>query len=278
MDRQSRRRFVPTSDDLEVRKLLTTTAVYSSTSTNTDLAITFQQKQDRIENLPKHMLGLQANRFIPKDTMAQIQAGLTQLSGELDKPNPAVLNNFNITLRKIVPSPSFSQGSARKLHQAFVQVLQAAHAPQGAIDQLSTAVNDLASRVDTASIQPTFLASNDYTIVLQTALSVGKPLPRPQLPQIAKNTGIQVNATTIRTSEARPYFTGTYAKGTTIQIVNAQGDVLGQAATNNIGQYKVRLTTPLAPATYSIYARAEDMGHLSDTSHVFTVTVVPSKK
>ena len=281
MDRQSRRRFIPTSDKLEVRELMTTTSnIFGSpTQNNTlDLALTFQQKEQRIERLPTYVLGLQKNRFVPKSVMSEIQNGLVPMMGQLDKPGTSVLDSFNLTLRKIVPSVSLTQGNARKLHQAFVQVLQAAHAPTGAIDQLANAVNQLATQVDTASIQPVFLATNDYTLVLQTALAIGKPLPIPQVPQVAKNSGIQVSHTQIKTAEARPYLTGNYVRGVSMQIVTGQGEVLGGANTNNAGQYRVRIQTPLAPGTYSLYARVEDQGHYSRLSHVFDVTVVPRKK
>ena len=112
----------------------------------------------------------------------------------------------------------------------------------------------------------------------QTALSIGKVLPTPQIPQVAKNSGIQVNRTNLTTTESRPYFTGTYVPGTNIQIVNAQGEVVGQAPTNNLGQYRVRVSTPLSPATYPLYARVEDQGHYSELSHVFDVKVIPPRK
>lgn len=280
MDRQ-RRRYIPTSEDLEARKLLSTTSstVFGSTSgSNTsDLAITFQQKERRVERLPTYLLGLQPGRFLPKDTTSEIQAGLTQLMGELHKPSTSALNTFNLTLRKIVPNASFSQGDARKLNKAFVQVLQAAKAPQGAIDQLSTSLNQLATQVDTASIQPVFLATNDYTLVLQTALAIGKPLPSPQVPRIAVNKGIQVNPTHIKTPESRPQLTGTYERGVTMQIINQEGTVLGQANTNNSGQYRVRIADPLPPGTYTFYARAEDQGHLGRLSHSFDVKITPPR-
>lgn len=280
MDRQ-RRRYIPTSEDLEARKLLSTTSstVFGSTSNrnSSDLAINFQQKQQRVERLPHYLLALQPGRFLPKETTSEIQAGLTQLMGEMQKPPTSALNTFNLTLRKIVPNVSFSQGDARKLNKAFVLVLQAAKAPQGAIDQLSASLNQLATQVDTASIQPVFLATNDYTLVLQTALAVGKPLPAPSVPQIAVNKGIQVNRTHIKTPESRPQLTGTYEQGVTMQIVNQQGAVLGQANTNNSGQYRVRITDPLPPGTYTFYARAEDQGHLSLPSHTFDVKILPPK-
>ncbi|ODT98190.1 MAG: hypothetical protein ABS79_06300 [Planctomycetes bacterium SCN 63-9] len=276
MDRH-RRRFIPASDDLEARKLMaTTTNVFGSPSNNNtaDLAITYQQKQQRVENLPRYMLGLQPGRFLPKDLVGEIQDGLTKLEGQLHRPGTSVLNSFNLTLRKIVPNVSLSTGDARKLHQAFVQVLQAAGAPDDAVDKLSTSLNTLVTQVDTASIQPVFLATNDYTLVLQTALSIGKPLPAPQIPQIAKNTGTQVNPTLAVTGQSRPYYVGTYAKGTAIQLINTQGEVIGQTNTNNLGQYRLRVSTPLSPGTYTLYARAEDQGHLGLPSHTFQVKIV----
>jgi hypothetical protein len=281
MDRH-RRRFIPASDDLEVRKLLSTTGsniFNSSTYNNTaDLAITFQQKEQRIANLPRYLLGLQSGRFVPKETMGEIQAGLTQLMGEMHRPNPSILDSFNLTLRKIVPSVSLSQGDARKLHQAFVQVLQASGAPESAVTQLSTALNTLATQVDTASIQPVYLATNDYTLVLQTALSVGKPLPRPQVPQVARNTGVQVDPTHIKTTESRPYLTGTYVKGTSIQILDVKGEIVGEANTNRLGQYRVRIAAPLSPGSYTFYARAENQGHVGLASHSFDVKITAPRR
>lgn len=281
MDRQ-RRRFIPKSENLEVRKLLATSSnVFStSSSSNTqDLAANIQQKEQRIEHLPSYMKGLQANRFLPKDLTTEIQSGLTSLMTHLHKPSTEVLDSFNLTLRKIVPNVSLSAGDARKLHQSFVQVMQSAKAPQNAIDQLSASLNQLATQVDTASVQPVFLATNDYTLVLQTALSVGKPLPAPQIPMIAKNSGVELNRTHFKSTVINPNFSGTYVRGTTVQIVNLEGQVVGEGAANNMGQYRVRISTPLQPgSTYTFFTRAEDQGYLGLNSRTFEVKVGANAK
>lgn len=276
MDRP-RRRYIPASEDLEGRKLLsaTSSSFFGAASGNsTDQAITFQQKERRIERLPHYMRSLQPRRFLPEDATSEIQAGLTQMMGELHRPPPAVLNTFNETLRKIVPNVSLSAGDARKLNKAFVMVLQAAKAPDAAVDQLGSAVNRLVTQIDTASIQPVFLATNDTTLVLQTALAIGKPLPPPGVPRIAANHGIQVNRTHVKTTEPRPAFTGVYQRGVSIQLVNLQGEVLGQATTNNAGQYRVRIAEPLSVGTYTLFARAQDQGHVGRLSHSFDVKIL----
>ncbi len=45
-------------------------------------------------------------------------------------------------------------------------------------------MNQLA-RADSQSRQPIYLATNDYTLVLQDTLAIGRPITRPGIPELA---------------------------------------------------------------------------------------------
>jgi hypothetical protein len=49
-------------------------------------------------------------------------------------------------------------------------------APSARVDILVASLTEIA-RNDTASSNPVFLVANDYSVVTQTILAVGKPLP-----------------------------------------------------------------------------------------------------
>ena len=86
-----------------------------------------------------------------------------------------------------------------------------AKAPSTAITGLQSALFTMVSQVDTASVLPVTLGSNDYTLTLQTALGIGRPMPPPIVPRIKKNQGIQAGVAHIKTPLMRPEsLVGTY--------------------------------------------------------------------
>ena len=188
-----------------------------------------QQKELRIEHLPFYLGQIQPGRFLPKAEIQEIQAALFNMIDSINKPPPEALDNFNYQLRKVVSKQSLSAGDIAILNHGVAAVLKSAHAPESSVNGISNALFSLTSQVDTASVQPVFLGTNDNTLVLQTALAIGRPMPPPQLPKIKKNNGIQADTQHIKTPLERPTLVGTYHFHTIIQVVTPDGVVVGEA-------------------------------------------------
>ena len=115
------------------RGLLGTTA-----TTTQPLPITFQQKSERIQKIPKNLRALEPNRFLPPETIHQIQLGLYEIMGRWT-PAPQALTNYNLAMRKIVFNPSLSQANAQLLNNGFTGVLKSANTPEPGLTTLATA-------------------------------------------------------------------------------------------------------------------------------------------
>lgn len=279
-----RRRYVPSPEGLEVRTMLSTTAgsagiFGTSTSTAQTLPITYQQKELRIQKMPINLRALEPNRYLPPVTINQIQLGLNQIMSGMSAPPPKALSNYNLLLRKIVFKSSVSASNAQQLNHAFTAVLNSGHAPEPGLTTLVTAVNQLVSQVDTASVGPTNLASNDNAYILQLAIVIGQQMPAPRAPTIAKSSGHQVEPGIAVTPLGDPTYIGSYEYNTTIQMVNIEnGQVIGAAIVAKNGQYAVHVSTPLAVGKYKLIVQAVDeVGHISHPSRVFGLQVVPPK-
>ena len=143
---------------------------------------------------------------------------------------------------------------------------------------MQSALYQLTSQVDTASVLPVTLGTNDYTLVLQTALAIGRPMPPPTLPKIKKNQGIQANADHIKTPLARPTLVGTYHFHTVIQVVTPDGIVVGSDNVRKNNNYKVQITTPQSIGVHEFRLQAvDDVGHVSRLSKPFLIKVVPRR-
>jgi hypothetical protein len=277
-----RRRFVPAPEGLEVRTMLSTTGsgfLGTGSSTTQSLPITFQQKELRIQKMPENLRALQPNRLLPPETINQIQLGLNEIISQANPPPPKALTNYNLEMRKIVFNTSLSTSNVQMLNHMFSAVMNSTAAPNPGLTNLVSGVNQLVSQVDTASINPTFLASNDNAYILQLALVLGQQMPAPRAPTITKGTGHQVNPRVAVTPLAEPTYVGSYEYGTTIQMVNtANGAVIGTAIVSKNGQYALRISTPLAIGKYHLAVRAVDeVGHISHASRLFGLQVVPPK-
>jgi hypothetical protein len=285
MRAMDRRRFVPSSESLEGRAMLTTTAtgnalnIFGGSTTTQNLPITFQQKEMRIEKMPLNLRALEPDRFLPADTIHQIQLGLNQIMSEAAPAPPKALTNYNLALRKIVFNSSLSTHAADLLIHGFAGSLKSAHTPNPGLTTLTTAVSHLVTQVDTASINPVFLATNDTSYLLQLALVIGQPMPAPRVPSIAKTSGTRINTELSVTPLSNPTLVGSYVYQTTIQLINpATNAIYGQAAVAKNGQYSLRVATPLGLGKHQFVVRAVDeVGHLSHVSRVFTIKVVPPK-
>jgi hypothetical protein len=278
-----RRRFAPATEGLEQRALLATTPNFTNifgfqVNSNLNIPITFQQKELRVEHLPYYIGKIRPGRFLPPAEIHQIQGALFQIISKIHKPNPAALDNYNRGLRPIVNKQSITAADAKTLNANFGSVLMAASVNPSVVDSLKSAVFKMVTQVDTASPQPAYLATNDYSLILQTALSIGRPMPPPILPKVAKNTGIQVDSSHIKTPLRHPILVGTYHFHTNIQIITPGGIVVGEAKVHKNNNYRVQIYPPLSPGVYRFQARAVDTaGNLSRVSRVFAIKVVPMR-
>jgi hypothetical protein len=277
-----RRRFVPSSENLERRALQAASNPFNpfgaQLTSNLNIPITYQQKSLRIQRLPYYLEQIRPGRFLPQTEIQEIKDGLFNMVDAIRRPPPAALNHFNYVLRHDVRRESLPAADIHGLNYAFGKVLQSAHAPSGSIQLLSAAMFQMVSQVDTASPEPAFLGTNDYSLVLQTALAIGRPMPSPSLPRIARNHGIQADSQHIKTPLHHPTLVGTYHFHTFVQIVSPAGIVFGTANVHKNNNYRLTISTPLPVGTYEFRLRAvNDVGHLSRLSKPFLIRVVPFK-
>ncbi len=280
-----RRRYVPASEGLESRALLAATTTNLANifgfqvTSNLNIPITFEQKELRVQHLPFYLEKILPGRYLPGPLLKEIQGDLNVFISQLHKPAAAALNNYNYGLRPIVAKQSITPTDANILNNNFGSVLTAASASPSVVDDLKATVFQLATQIDTASPQPAYLATNDYSLILQTALSIGRPMPSPILPKIAKNQGIQANATHIKTPLRHPALVGTYHFHTHIQVITPNGEVVGLTNVRKNNRYKVLINPALTPGVYQFRIRAyDDGGNLSRVSRLFEIKVVPRAK
>lgn len=280
-----RRRFVPASEGLESRALLSTTTPNLTNifgfqvNTNLNIPITYEQKELRVEHLPYYIEKILPGRFLPPAEMKAIQGDLFQFISNLHKPATSALDNYNYGLRPIVTKLSITPADANALNNNFGSVLTAAQASPSVVDDLKSTVFKLVTQVDTASPQPAYLATNDYSLILQTALSIGRPMPSPILPKIAKDQGVQADSSHIKTPLKHPALVGTYHFHTHIQVITTNGVVVGTTNVRKNNQYKVVIDPALTPGVYSFRIRAyDDGGNLSRESRLFKIKVVPRRE
>jgi hypothetical protein len=276
-----RRRFVPSAEGLEVRTLMATNlnSLFGlQVNSNLNIPITYQQRELRIKRLPYYLEQIRPGRYLPKPEIKQIQDSLFGMLEVIHRPPTQGLNDFNYSLRKVVSKQSLTSTDINRLDQTFTGVLNSARTPPPAVAGLRSALYQLTSQIDTNSVLPVTLATNDYTLVLETALAVGRPMPSPALPRIAKNEGIQANDQHMKTPLRHPAVTGTYHFHTNIQIITPQSQIVGDGHVHGNNDYKVRIVTPLSPGVYKFYLRAVDqVGHLGHVSRPFFIKVVPRK-
>jgi hypothetical protein len=278
-----RRRFIPSAEGIEDRTLQTSFPLSNlfgtSLNSNLNVPITFQQKSLRIEHLPFYLEKISPGRFLPKAELQQIQGALFSIVDGIHKPPPSALDNYNYQLRQVVSHQSLRPSDIQRLDYSFGAVLKAAKTPASAIAALKAPTLTLVSQVDTASVMPVVLGTNDYTLILETALAIGRPMPPPSLPRIKRNNGIQANAQHMKTPLHRPRLVGTYHFHTTMEVVNSSYQVIGAAPVRRNNDYVVQITTPLPVGIYKIQLVAVDTaGHDSRPSRPFLIKVVPNRR
>lgn len=277
-----RRRYSPKGEGLEGRALLSlfggrtslgNSAAFNASVSNQDLPETFQQKEQRIEHLPFYLEQQGPGRILPATTVQHLQADMNAVVSQLHAPSTAVVNNFNESLRRYLPDKSLSPANAVRLNHAFGAVLSRAGATPQETANLQRDMNELAL-VDSLSAEPSIYVRNDYSLVLQTTLAVGRPMWTPTPATLQVNDGLRAkDGKSAITHDHLPTLVGTYQAGATkigyvnMQVVDESGRVLGAAPVDTNGNYTVKVTTPLPDGTYGLRTRAVDeVGHLSAPS------------
>jgi hypothetical protein len=290
MDRRSRQ-YVPSTDGLEPRQLLSTAAApnvaaiganpYSSAPNGVQIEggapvqQTIQAKLHMIQNLPYFIGMLNKDGFVPQPTTQNIQQDVTKLVASLHQADSSAVSTFNLDLRRAQKYENITPQSNAALNRDFGAVLVSAGAPADVVADLQVQEKALI-QYDATQVGSTIAATNDYSLVLQLAQTVGRPLVYPNVPALL-STDHSGNAGKVSvTHNHTPSLTGSYAVGTNIQIVDVNNQtVLGQAAVDaKTGQYTVKFNSALPDGTYTVRVRAEDSGFLSDPSPKFSFKVV----
>lgn len=259
MDRRRRTGFRPTMDDLEERKLLSTTVPATPNLPSGVSLATNQQKLHRIERLPAFLYILDPGRPLPEDLVKQIQDGLTQVKGKLHQAPKPLLEAFEKQLRSLISEDSVRRTDAVNLNRVFGTILLKAGAPPDAAASLQTSLNALTHIDVSAGEKPTSLVANDYSLILQTALAVGRPLRTPTIPRLVPSDDSEPTgdwATVVR----QPHLVGTYDAGTTVTVYDDQGQSYGTALVGPRGQYTIAIDHPLPEGLNRLHVQARDSG------------------
>jgi hypothetical protein len=273
-----RRRFVPSPEGLEVRELMASFLSPSTTPSPSvqNLPDTYKQKITRIERLPFFLRSFEKGRILPDAAIAPLQTDLITIQGHLHTASSPVLDQFNKVIRDVIPHQSLSEESARKLNQAFGVALATTGASPSIVASLQADMNTLA-KIDSHDSNPTILATNDYSTVLQTAIGVGLPIRTPAAPVLAKADSVG-SATSHTTNKTQPHLVGTYEPGATINILNENGVVVGSTTVTSTGKYSVQFSSPLSLGRHVIRVQAIDHTDTSPVSVRYAFKVVAPPK
>ncbi len=284
-----RRRFVPSAEGLEGRALqagLFGGVGVAPVAPATTVPETYALKEKRIERIPLYLEEIRSGRYLPAATISALENDLTAIAARLHAASPPTLTAFNTALRNVMPSSSLSIPDAKRLNNAFGNAVASTGATPQEVTNLKNDMNALA-KVDANSPQSVFLATNDYTLILETLLAVGRPIRKPSVPQLATGDGTRVNEYVGVTTHHQPTFVGRYDAFATVQIIDGTGKVYGQApvtkygptetngVANATGYYRLTLDQPLPDGLYTFFARAvDDLGHVSNLSPAFKLKVI----
>lgn len=270
-----RRRFVPTGDFLEVRQVMSSFTNTSLGRINTEVPLsTLAQRTQRIERLPAFLQSIDRNATVQAGAaVASIQANLGQLLGTMHASSRNGLVAMNSNLRGVIKQQTISAAQAAQLNDTFGKILLSGGANASTVANLQNGMNDLTRAITAAESRNASLAANSYALVLQLALAVGKPLPAPGVPRLAK---ADISKGNRNTTNPQPTLVGNYESGTFVQIIaSGTNDVIGSAPVAPNGEYRVQIATPLPPGTYTVRIRAiAPQGALSLQSRPFKFTVV----
>ena len=253
-----RRRFAPSAEGLEDRGLLSTILGTTSTQRPHNVPVSYLTKTDRIKNLPYFLEQYHQDRAIPHVITAGIQADLTAIRGKLHDPSSIKLNEFNQAERQAIPTASLSTASSLGLQHTFDTALESAGATATQINSLQADMNRLV-QVDSTQQNPTFVAANDYAVILEVALGVGRPIHTPATPHLAVVQRAHPKNPSL-TNVRQPEIVGTYDANSTITLIDNAGDILGATTVPASGKYVVQPTQILSNGTYTFRVIASDPG------------------
>jgi hypothetical protein len=239
---------------------------------------TIESKRHRIHNLPFFIGMLNKDGVVPQPAVQNIQNDLNLLVAQLHQGNSSLISAFNLDLRKAQSYENITPISQESLNRDFGAALIAAGAPAGITADLQKQLTQLID-YDSTQVGSTIAATNDYAIVLQLALEVGRPLVYPDVPALSGSNHQGNDGSIPVTHFHHPTLTGHYTIGTNIQIVDFHNKVvLGEAAVDPAtGTYQVKFANYLPDGTYTVRVRAEDAGFVSDPSPKYTFKVVTPK-
>ena len=104
--------------------------------------------------------------------------------------SPAATLAFNQELRNLLPYQTVSPANAVKISNTFGNVLSAAGATPQQVANLQNDMNSLV-QVDVQSNEASTLVREDYALVLQTTMGVGRLNQSPTHPTLAINSGLR---------------------------------------------------------------------------------------
>lgn len=213
MDR--RNRFVPWSDRLEGRQLMTAAAAvmppaaYSTVLVNTTTAkprvnavnvekgpghapsqarsvrsvspqAAFEAsitgtRQNRIKQLPGYLFQVNTHRKLPASIVQALQDDMQAVQNTLKAPPRAFVNAMKDAMKDASTKATISEDNAKSLNHQFGLLLKYSGASPEITEKFQEDMNDLI-RLDTQARDPVLTAVNDYGIMTQYVLSVGRKL------------------------------------------------------------------------------------------------------
>jgi hypothetical protein len=190
-----RRRFQPRLDGLESRQMLSAVpravpvpapaAAVSTTTTAPASDPLSEQRNARIDQLPRLFLSINRNRRIPPELIASIQNNLRAIENTLQRPPAWVTENVNLEIRSTLASSSLRQDNAARMSYLFGVLLERSGVPAEVAVSFRSDLDQLMQNA-VQNRDPAILAANDFGLLSQMTLNVGlkvAPRPTPATPQ-----------------------------------------------------------------------------------------------
>ncbi len=247
-----RRRFAPSTERLDERVLLTSTAQTLVSSTIPDIL----DKTARISRLDILLDSLAPNRVVPETLVTPLKADLTSIVGQLGNPGSPVLTAANLQYRSSLSHTNISSKDAAGLNATFGNALAAAGAPLSITNDFQNNMENLL-KFDEQNPNPTTLAVNDYATVLELALAVGRPIHTPEAPRLLSTDAVGGKGSHV-TYLTQPSVVGSYDAGTYVTLLDQNGRDLGLEQVPSTGNYEIQVNQPLTPGTYYLRVQAYD--------------------
>lgn len=193
------RRFVPGSDMLESRQLLSAapatppvaeiSADTKSGQEDTVVAPTVKTdnaqspfessingtRQFRIKQLPNYLFLVNTRRKLDRAIVADLQADLQLIANRLSAPPQSLVWQFMKTLRGMVSQQNISPSLSQQLNAQFGAMLSSSGASPEVTAKFQNDMNRLI-QADTKAPNPALTAANDYALMSQYVLSVGRKI------------------------------------------------------------------------------------------------------